>query len=215
ALAPKQSGAWCKTPDCFAEPVIGRAFARPGGADPLARDDGTHESLFSDRRYQVNWPGRPGGNPHVPKTSSLVPFLARLGVEKLENLACALGADARDLAEVGDRGPLDLLQRSEVKQQGALAGRADTGNFLQTRFANVFLAQLAVRADHETVRFVAQPLDEIQNGVARLELDRLAVGQEQGFASGVAVRSFRHAQQRHLGQAEFVQGRACRVELAS
>jgi hypothetical protein len=26
--------------DCFAEPVIGRAFARPVGADPLARNDG-------------------------------------------------------------------------------------------------------------------------------------------------------------------------------
>jgi hypothetical protein len=26
--------------DCFVEPVIGRAFARPGGADPLARNDG-------------------------------------------------------------------------------------------------------------------------------------------------------------------------------
>src|SRR5439155_26878341 len=25
--------------DCFAEPVIGRAFARPVGADPLARND--------------------------------------------------------------------------------------------------------------------------------------------------------------------------------
>src|SRR5665213_2057554 len=44
--------------------------------------------------------------------------LARLGVEKLENLAGAFGADARNLAEVGDRGPLDLLQCSEMMEQG-------------------------------------------------------------------------------------------------
>src|SRR6266404_3948163 len=29
----------CVNMDCFAEPVIGRAFARPVGADPLARND--------------------------------------------------------------------------------------------------------------------------------------------------------------------------------
>src|ERR1700761_4310051 len=43
----------------------------------------------------------------------LVTSLPRLGVEKLENLACALGADARDLAEIADRGALDFLQGSE------------------------------------------------------------------------------------------------------
>src|SRR5258708_7393675 len=37
------------------------------------------------------------------------PDLARLGMEKLENLAGAFGTDARNLAEVGDRGPLDLF----------------------------------------------------------------------------------------------------------
>ena len=43
------------------------------------------------------------------------------GVEKLENLAGAFGADPRNLAEVGDRGPLDLLQGSEMMQQGTFA----------------------------------------------------------------------------------------------
>jgi hypothetical protein len=42
--------------------------------------------------------------------------LARLGMEELENLACAFGADAGNLAEIGDRRPLDLLQGSEVVQ---------------------------------------------------------------------------------------------------
>src|SRR3979411_2979112 len=116
------------------------------------------------------------------------PPLARLRVEKLENLARAFRADAGNLAEIGDRRPLDLFQRSKMVQQGTLAGRADNGNFLQPSFANVLFAQLAVRADHETMRLVAQPLNKIQHRVARLQLERLTVRHEPGFAAGVAGR---------------------------
>ena len=42
-------------------------------------------------------------------------------MEKLENLAGAFGTDPWNLAEVGDRGPLDLFQRAEVMQQGTFA----------------------------------------------------------------------------------------------
>ena len=42
--------------------------------------------------------------------------LIRLSVEELEDLAGAFGADAWNLAEVGDRGAFDLLQCSEVVQ---------------------------------------------------------------------------------------------------
>ena len=49
------------------------------------------------------------------------PRLTRLGMEKLENLAGAFGADPWNLAQVGDRSPLDFLQRSKVMQQGTFA----------------------------------------------------------------------------------------------
>jgi hypothetical protein len=42
-------------------------------------------------------------------------------MKKLENLAGAFGTNAWNLAEVRDRGPLDLLQRSKVVQQGTFA----------------------------------------------------------------------------------------------
>ena len=48
-------------------------------------------------------------------------------MEKLEDLAGAFGADARNLAEVGDRGPLDFLQGPEMVQQGAFAGPGGFG----------------------------------------------------------------------------------------
>src|SRR4051812_25108651 len=115
-------------------------------------------------------------------------WLSRPGVEKIENAACAFGADARHLAEVGDGSALDFLQRSEMMQQRPLARRADARDFLQAGLADVLLAQLAVRADHKAVRLVAQPLDEIQHRIARPEFDRLAAGHEQGLPPGVAVR---------------------------
>src|SRR6185312_471669 len=155
--------------------------------------------------------------PNDPAAVTCVPnpLLARLCVEKLENLAGALGGHPRNLAKVGDRGPLDLLQGAEMVQESAFARRSDAGNLLQARFADVLLAQLAVRADHETMRLVAQPLDEIQHGIARLELDRLALGQEQRLAAGIAVRPLCHPEQRDFGHAEPVQDFLGGVELAA
>src|ERR1700722_16815944 len=141
--------------------------------------------------------------------------LPRLRVEKLENLARAFGADARNLAEIGDRGPLDLLQGSEMMQQCTFAGRTHAGNLLQARLSDVLFAQLAVRADHEPVGFVPQPLDEVQHGVARLELDRLALRHEQGFPAGVAVRPLRYRQQGDLVQPKTFEDLPDGIELAA
>src|ERR1700754_4233982 len=142
-------------------------------------------------------------------------LLARLRVEELEDLARAFGADAGDLAEIGDRGALDLLQRSERHEQCALARRADAGDLLQACLADVLLAQLAVRPDHEAMRLIAQPLDEVEHGIARLELDRLAIRHEQGFASRVALRALGDCHQRNLRQAKRGENLAHRVELAA
>src|SRR5450755_3115479 len=136
-------------------------------------------------------------------------------MEEFENLARALGADAGNLSEVGDRRPLDLLQSSEMHQQRALAGGADTWNFLQAGLADVLLAQLAMRADHEAMRLVAHSLDEIQHGIARLELDRLAIRHEQGFTPGVALGAFGDGKQRHLRQPEAFEYLADGIELAA
>src|ERR1043165_6776182 len=122
--------------------------------------------------------------------------LSRPGVEKLENPAGAFGADAGHLAEVGDGSPLDLLQGSEMMQQRALARRPDAGDFLQARLADILLAQLAVRADHKAMRLVAQPLDEIQHRIARLQFDRLAGLHEQRLSAGRGARFLRYRPQR-------------------
>jgi hypothetical protein len=45
------------------------------------------------------------------------------------------GADALNLHEIGQRGPLYRFERAKMHEQRAFAGRADAGNFLQPGFA--------------------------------------------------------------------------------
>ena len=83
-------------------------------------------------------------------------------VEIVINSARGIGVDAGNLGQIGERGPLDRLQRAEMMKQRALSRRPDAGDFLQAALADVALSPRAVRADGESVRLVAQPLDEIE-----------------------------------------------------
>ena len=135
-------------------------------------------------------------------------------VEEIVNLARGLVVDARHLRKIVERGALDGFQRAEMMQQRAFARRADAGNFLQARFADVLLPARAVRADGEAVRLVAQPLNEIEQRIARRQLHRRLSGQIEGLVAGVAVRPLGDADHRHVGHAERGQGLARGIELA-
>src|SRR5260221_4023986 len=128
--------------------------------------------------------------------------LPRPLVEEVVDLGGGLGADPGPLGEIGRRRALDRLERAEMVEQGAFGGRADAGDLLQPRLADVAAAPDAVRADREAMRLVAQPLDEIERRIARLELERLASGQEEGLHPGVAVRAFGHRDERNVDDAE-------------
>src|SRR5260370_34538297 len=123
-------------------------------------------------------------------------------VEQCVGLARGLGADPGYLGEIGRRRGLDRLERAEMVEQGALAGRADARDLLQSRLADVAAAPDAVRADREAMRLVAQPLDEIERRIARLELERLASGQEEGLHPGGAVPALGHPGERHVDDSE-------------
>src|SRR3984893_16021277 len=106
--------------------------------------------------------------------------LPRPFVEEVVYLARGLGADPGHLGEIGQRRALDCLERAEMVEQGALAGRADARDLLQSRLTDVAAAPHAVRADREAMRLVAQPLDEIERRIVRLEIERLAPGEGVG-----------------------------------
>src|SRR5947207_4284323 len=121
----------------------------------------------------------------VARTVGFADAASRSGrriVEEVVDLARGFGIHARHMLQVGNRRALDRLQGAEMAQQRTFSCRPDTGDFLQSGLADVFLAFLAVRTDRETMRLVAHPLHEIQHRIARLELDRLAAGNEEGLA---------------------------------
>src|SRR5262252_10062114 len=140
--------------------------------------------------------------PVPPLSMPPLPALPRPLMEEVVDLARGLGADPGHLGEIGERGALDRLERAEMVEQGALAGRADARDLLQPRLADVAAPPHAVRADREAMRLIAQPLDEIERRIARLELERLASGQEEGLHPGVTVRAFGHRDERHIDDAE-------------
>src|SRR5438270_593337 len=91
------------------------------------------------------------------------PSCARGGfVEEIIDLARSFGIDSGHMFQIGGGRALDRLKRAEVTQQRALARRTDTGDFLQSGFADILLSLLPMRADRKAMRLVAQPLDEIE-----------------------------------------------------
>src|SRR5262249_31803505 len=119
--------------------------------------------------------------PVPPLSTPVLQALPCALVEEVVDLARGLGADPGHLGEIGQRRALDRLERPEMVEHRALAGQADAGDFLQPRLADIAPAPDAVRADREAMRLVAQPLDEIEHRIARLELERLAPGLEEGL----------------------------------
>src|ERR1700738_2393546 len=137
----------------FDSVVIGARNTRPAGASTRA------SALSAHLRARVEKPGS-----------------CRRAVEEVVDLAGGFRADAGDLRQVGDRRALDRLERAEVAQQRAFAGRTDAGDFLKPGFAQIAPAPLSMRADREPMRLVAQPFDEIEHRIARPELARPPAG---------------------------------------
>src|SRR5581483_938393 len=108
-------------------------------------------------------------------------------MEKFKDLPRAFGADSRNLGKVCYRRSLDCFQRAEVVQQRALARGADAFDFLQAGLANILGTALAMRSDDKTMGFVAQPLNEVEHRIARLELQCRLLGDEDDLVASVAI----------------------------
>ena len=83
-------------------------------------------------------------------------------------------------------------------QQRALAPGAHAGDLVQRIGADGGAALLAMAADGEAVRLVAQPLQIIENRAFGIEAERLLAGHVEMLAAGIAVRPFGDADQRHI-----------------
>ncbi len=74
-------------------------------------------------------------------------------------------------------------------EQGALPGWTDAWNLVERGSVDRLLAAGTVGADGEAMGLVAERLDAIEHGIARLEQQRLAPLEINALAPGVAVGS--------------------------
>ena len=88
------------------------------------------------------------------------------------NLFCDGFADAGDAFELAEPGARDRPRRAEMMQQRLLAAGADPGDLVERRAPDRLGPPGAMGADRETVRLVAQALQEIEHRVARVERER-------------------------------------------
>ena len=83
---------------------------------------------------------------------------------------------------------LTALAVPKCMQQRALAAGADAADLVERVLDHLLLAPRPVRADGETVRLVAQPLDEIEHRVAHRQREGGLPRHEEALAPGLAVR---------------------------
>ena len=99
-------------------------------------------------------------------------------------------------------------------EQRPLALGTDPRHLIQRRSPDVARPFAAMGLNGEPVRLVAQPLDKVEDGIARVQRQRLAARQEEALPPGVALRALGDRQQRHVDQVQLGQHRLGRGELA-
>ena len=112
--------------------------------------------------------------------------------------------------EFPEPGPGDGSRRAEMVQQRLLAARADTGDLVERRAPQGLGPLGAVGADGKPMRLVAQALQEIEHGVARVERERRPSRQKEAFPPGIAVRPLGDPDDRDIGDAELFENAAAR-----
>src|SRR5215475_11659709 len=106
-------------------------------------------------------------------------LVSRRLVEELIYLSRGLRINSGDLGEIGQTRPLNRFHSAKMAQESPLAGGPDPWNFLQSGLAQIFLASNPMRADREAMRFIAQPFDEIEQGVARRQFEGVPARHEE------------------------------------
>src|SRR5439155_4381934 len=102
-----------------------------------------------------------------------------VGMKVVINLFCDSFANARHALDFRDPGARNGACRAEMVQQRLLAAGADARDLIERRAADRLLAAGPMRADRKTVRLVAQALQEIEDGVARLEREGRPPGEKE------------------------------------
>src|ERR1700757_2631005 len=93
--------------------------------------------------------------------------------------------DARDGFEIGQAGSGNPAGRAEMQQQRAFAFSPDARDLVQRRARDVRRALGAVSPDSEAMGLVAQALQVVEHGIARLQAEGCLAGPKEPLAAGV------------------------------
>src|SRR5947207_8815653 len=100
-----------------------------------------------------------------------------------------------------------------MTQQRLLAASADSADFIERGAAERLCSLSSVGGDCKPVRFIAQTLQEIEDGVALVERERRTPRHKEVFPAGIAVGTLRDSDDRDIGNAELFEDAAADVEL--
>src|SRR3989442_15680080 len=121
------------------------------------------------------------------------------GMELLVDFFRELSTDPLDLRQVLYARAHDTLQAAEAREQLLAAFGADPRNALQRRSDAPLGASRPVPGDGEAVRFIANPLDQVQSGVIGRKRQR-TLADTQFFQPRLPLRALVNAHQPHVGK---------------
>src|SRR5713101_7798624 len=123
------------------------------------------------------------------------------GMELLVDFFRELATDPLDLRQVLYARAHDALQAAEPHEQLLAAFGADPRNALQRRSGAPLGASRPVPGDGEAVRFIANPLDQMQPGVVGGKRHH-ALADPQLLEPGLSLRALGDAYERNVGEAD-------------
>ncbi len=98
-------------------------------------------------------------------------------------------------------------------QQRLLAASADSVDFIERGAPQGLRPLCAMGGNRKPMRFVAQPLEKIENRIARVERERRSPRHKEVFPPGIAVRPLGDPDDCDIGDAEFFEDAAADIEL--
>src|SRR5438105_9827081 len=114
--------------------------------------------------------------------------------------------DSGDLFKIGNAGPQYALQPTEVFQQLAALRRSEARNALQDRLVVTLGALAPVSRNGETVRLIANPLNQPRRRRVRFRNVRIRNPEdEQPLLPRFAVRPLGHTHERHIRKPQFLE----------
>src|SRR5262245_45639115 len=83
--------------------------------------------------------------------------------------------------------------RTEMVQQRPLTTSSDPSDFVKRRSPQGLCPLGAMSADRKTMCLVTQPLQEVENRIARVERERRSARHKEALTPGIAVRALRYS----------------------